>query len=348
MKLKLIAAFLLLSALAGAGWFFFVHKDRTQGIHTQIDVVSNLVTKLKTRDTKPGRAGSGKDPEAELQEFTTYLESGEPANAISRYRIKDALRFHKKPSPRYETRLDVVFDFNAIGEAEKIINDILMQRKFFVRFDDFNVKTLKTGKLRGTLSVTHVLHTDPKARKDSIPKSLVVLLESPDGTVGKIEVSNQYGSQVVDKKGYAVSLENTGKAPAKPFAVNRTKLRQILRETTEAKTGQPVTFVLYFESGKTRLTTKSRDTIPRIISTIKARSRPKVEISGHSDRSGEKSFNEKLALERARAVEKLLRDAGINGARITDVSSLGERNPIIRTADGVVEPRNRRVEVIVE
>ena len=71
-----------------------------------------------------------------------------------------------------------------------------------------------------------------------------------------------------------------------------------------------------------------------------------LNIIGHTDATGSKEFNLKLSLERARAVEKVLIGSGIDIDTLR-LQSFGENDPLVPTADGVEEPKNRRVEVMV-
>jgi outer membrane protein OmpA-like peptidoglycan-associated protein len=71
-----------------------------------------------------------------------------------------------------------------------------------------------------------------------------------------------------------------------------------------------------------------------------------VSVVGHTDRFGTRAYNYQLALERALLVQKMLLALGIN-PQFIEVTSHGEDNPLIQTADEVREPRNRRVEVVV-
>ena len=67
---------------------------------------------------------------------------------------------------------------------------------------------------------------------------------------------------------------------------------------------------------------------------------------GHSDTLGDKAYNLALSMRRAMAVQKLLVEKGIDEAFI-DTTSHGEENPLVKTADNVGNPKNRRVEVVV-
>lgn len=69
-------------------------------------------------------------------------------------------------------------------------------------------------------------------------------------------------------------------------------------------------------------------------------------VVGHTDRSGPDSYNEGLALRRARVIADMMSGAGIPADTIA-VSGMGERKPRIETVDGQRTPENRRVEVEV-
>ena len=72
----------------------------------------------------------------------------------------------------------------------------------------------------------------------------------------------------------------------------------------------------------------------------------RLELAGHADRSGPAGPNGHAGRKRAEAVRAYLAARGIAGAAMT-VLSYGETRPLIATADGVREPQNRRVEIIV-
>jgi outer membrane protein OmpA-like peptidoglycan-associated protein len=69
-------------------------------------------------------------------------------------------------------------------------------------------------------------------------------------------------------------------------------------------------------------------------------------LIGHADRSGPDESNLRSAKKRAEAVHAYLVSRGVPSAAMT-VTSYGESRPLIVTADGVREPQNRRVEVVV-
>ena len=71
-----------------------------------------------------------------------------------------------------------------------------------------------------------------------------------------------------------------------------------------------------------------------------------LEVGGHADRSGPSASNLRAGRARADAVRDFLAARGVPQTAMTIVS-FGEERPLIATADGVREPQNRRVEIIV-
>jgi hypothetical protein len=71
-----------------------------------------------------------------------------------------------------------------------------------------------------------------------------------------------------------------------------------------------------------------------------------VTATGHADRSGPEGYNMALSLRRANAVKNSLVRNGVPAASIAVVGR-GESQPLVPTADGVREPQNRRVEIVV-
>ena len=66
---------------------------------------------------------------------------------------------------------------------------------------------------------------------------------------------------------------------------------------------------------------------------------------GHTDTSGSDAYNKQLADRRANAVIDALSKAGVK-ARISKVVA-GERDPKVKTKDGVRMGVNRRVEIAI-
>ena len=113
-----------------------------------------------------------------------------------------------------------------------------------------------------------------------------------------------------------------------------------------AQPPRPVSFTVYFLTGRDELTPESRALFDGIKAELARRPAPEITAIGHTDRVGTISANDALSARRAQAVKAALVAAGIPATQI-DVAGRGEREPLVPTADEVDEPRNRRVEISV-
>jgi len=170
-------------------------------------------------------------------------------------------------------------------------------------------------------------------------KSYVVLIPSPDGSVGEVVIKGQKGEQVLNKAGQAGTLEGT------PLQVGDRQVKEDFGETIAALPKIPVRFLLYFSTGIT-LTAESQSLIPTIISEAKTRPAVDISVIGHTDTLYTDEYNNQLALRRATKVSELLTDKGLKANSMT-IESHGKRNLLVQTPDNTWEPRNRRVEVSI-
>ena len=176
----------------------------------------------------------------------------------------------------------------------------------------------------------------------SQPKSYVVLLESPDGTTGKVVVKGAKGEQTIDTARHAAPMD--GSQP--PAPVDQARFDKDFSAAMAARPALPEHFLLYFESGGTQLTPASTAALDKIIEAAKRRPAVDMSIIGHTDTPGKAELNESLAHQRAVAVADLLKQKGLT-VHALSVESHGERNLLVQTPDEAPEPRNRRVEVSI-
>lgn len=175
------------------------------------------------------------------------------------------------------------------------------------------------------------------------PVSYVALLESPDGTTGKVVIKGSKGEQLLDKAKSGAPLDGSQSA----VPVSDEKLKQDFGAAMAARPLQPERFLLYFESGGAVLTAESATLLPKIIESATRRPGVDVSIIGHSDTLGKAEANAALALKRAQAIADLLKEKGLIKATALSVESHGEANLLVKTPDETAEPRNRRVEVSI-
>lgn len=174
-------------------------------------------------------------------------------------------------------------------------------------------------------------------------KSYLVLLEDHDGSTGKVIFSNAQGETVIEQAGYGATLDDKSKTV---FKVDE---QQIKTDFAAALASQPVlpeTFLLYFLTGGTELTPESKAQIPQIVATVSHHPAADISVIGHTDTVGDAEKNAALAQQRALEVSRLF-DLSKQDVKELSVTSHGEKNLLIKTADETAEPKNRRVEVTI-
>lgn len=185
-----------------------------------------------------------------------------------------------------------------------------------------------------------------QAPPPSPPSDLVVLIADPD--------SNVLGRAAIQAQGQTVELDTErevtrivpGTPPSPPATMPEEEFQERFGSVLAVRVPRGESFVLYFRTGHHRLIGAFQPLLLKAIETIRNQPLAEVIVTGHTDTRGERDRNSRLGLRRAMFVRDRLVAAGIPVARIDTVSS-GEVDPLVATPDGVAEPRNRRVEVIV-
>lgn len=177
-------------------------------------------------------------------------------------------------------------------------------------------------------------------------RHIVILTPDRDGHVGKAEVLTDGGSRLLESPGGMTTVSNRLSPPSSVTVASPEFIAATFAAVMAIEPVAHEKFILFFHTGTTDMVFESRATIASILSAIKRRAAVSISISGHTDSSGPVQLNEDLARTRAQAIRDLLIQQGVDAGRLT-VSSHGKGNQLVPTADGVAEPRNRRVEVIV-
>jgi len=173
---------------------------------------------------------------------------------------------------------------------------------------------------------------------------IVLLPDDISGKVGKINVVGSDGSAVLLDSAYGEARAGGGKV--RSGALDSDTVRKQFGKELAGLPERPKSFLLYCLNDSNELTPESRALLPAILQEVAARPAPEVVVTGHTDRVGSVEHNDKLSLERARAVRDQLIAAGLDPAHVL-VAGRGEREPLVPTEDEVAEPRNRRVEITV-
>ena len=106
------------------------------------------------------------------------------------------------------------------------------------------------------------------------------------------------------------------------------------------------TYLVFFDWDRADLTTRAREIINEAAQNSRRVQATRIEVAGHADRSGTPQYNQRLSQRRADAVAAELVAQGVNRSDIS-VTAFGESRPLVPTADGVREPQNRRVEIVL-
>jgi len=174
-------------------------------------------------------------------------------------------------------------------------------------------------------------------------RDTVVLLPEKDGRQTAVIVNNG-GKQVTLDTPYAGA--RTGAADVQGYKSSPADVQTTFGPALAAQPPRPVSFQLYFTEGSDAFTEETRRTVEQIFAEIARRPAPEIAVVGHTDRVGTDQSNDALSLRRAESVRRELMNRGVAPDNVT-ASGRGERELLVPTADGVSEPRNRRVEIIV-
>ncbi len=105
-------------------------------------------------------------------------------------------------------------------------------------------------------------------------------------------------------------------------------------------------YLVFFDWDRAGLTDRARQIVAEAAAASTRVQVTRIEVAGHADRSGPDRYNLALSIRRARAVADELVRQGVPSGSIT-TQGFGERQPLVQTADGVREPHNRRVEIVL-
>ena len=175
------------------------------------------------------------------------------------------------------------------------------------------------------------------------PKTTVVLLPEAGGRSTAISV-DRGGQTVVLDQPYAAVRD--GAFGMKAFQSSPAEIESAFGPTLAAQPARATSFTLYFVEGKDVLTEESRQRVDISLAEIAHRPVPDVLVVGHTDLVGSHARNDTLSRQRADLIRNELVRLGVAPQDI-QVIARGKRDPVVPTADGVDEPRNRRVEVVV-
>lgn len=105
-------------------------------------------------------------------------------------------------------------------------------------------------------------------------------------------------------------------------------------------------FTLFFAFDSAEINADGKQAIADVVSRARAGQQVTILVQGHSDRAGPWPYNLALSKTRAAAVRDALIASGVTPERVV-TQAHGEERPRVVTPDGMREPRNRRVEIVI-
>ena len=109
----------------------------------------------------------------------------------------------------------------------------------------------------------------------------------------------------------------------------------------------PQKFLVFFDFDKSNLRADASKIVSEAADYAKKNGKATIKATGHADTSGSPAYNLALSERRAKAVKAAIVKLGFKESEVV-VMFKGESEPLVATGDGVKEPQNRRVEIMME
>jgi outer membrane protein OmpA-like peptidoglycan-associated protein len=179
----------------------------------------------------------------------------------------------------------------------------------------------------------------------SYPEERYVVLPNADGRpgAGAITVNHAGTATTLDQPYAAAELRDGAEASV---AMDAASTQAVFQHALAARPALPSHYRLNFQLDSDQMTPDSAASLAAVVADIKKRQVYEVELVGHTDTLADEAHNTKLSRERAMAVDRALVRDGVDAKAILIIAR-GESEPLIPTAHGVAEPRNRRVEISI-
>jgi outer membrane protein OmpA-like peptidoglycan-associated protein len=175
------------------------------------------------------------------------------------------------------------------------------------------------------------------------PTEQITLLPNQDGKPSAVIINTAGVDTVLDKPYQVAAIGSKG---ATVSIGDMADIRSRYEKVLSAMPQRAAVFTLYFATDTDDLVPESAARLADVKAQLGSRPAPEIIVIGHTDTVAQREYNDALSLRRAAAVKRMLVETGIDEERIV-VQGRGEREPLVPTADGVDEPRNRRVEIRV-
>lgn len=149
------------------------------------------------------------------------------------------------------------------------------------------------------------------------------------------------------QSGFAAALPDGFKAAPATIAVSAPAPAVDAANCQSMLNGIVTKSKINFETGKAQISPVSSGLLDTIVATINRCPSSNIEVSGHTDSSGDEKANIALSEQRAKAVVTYLTTAGVQASRLTAVG-LGSSHPLASNGTEEGKALNRRIEFSVK
>jgi outer membrane protein OmpA-like peptidoglycan-associated protein/tetratricopeptide (TPR) repeat protein len=168
------------------------------------------------------------------------------------------------------------------------------------------------------------------------------------GTTASSEVDGSYRVKLPAKKSYIIDIHSTGYlSDSRRIDVPGNWSKDVYNlniDLIKIKVGKKVVLKnILFETGKSVLTPESNTELNRLLGIMKENVQMRIEVSGHTDKTGSEPLNSKLSEARAKAVVDYLTKNDIDKSRM-EFRGYGSLQPISDNSTAFGRAKNRRVE----
>jgi len=109
----------------------------------------------------------------------------------------------------------------------------------------------------------------------------------------------------------------------------------------------PKSYLVFFDFDKSDLTPDAQAIVKSAADNAAKSNVTQLKVTGHTDASGSDAYNMRLSKRRAVSVQEELVKDGVARQDIA-ICAKGKSEPLVPTGDGVKEPQNRRVQIVLE
>ena len=105
-------------------------------------------------------------------------------------------------------------------------------------------------------------------------------------------------------------------------------------------------YQVFFDFDRSNISPEAHAILVAVAASMRKQNVTQVSLTGHTDTVGTEAYNMALSLRRANAAKAVLVSLGVPAHEIS-VAGKGKTEPLVQTGDGVREPKNRRVEIVL-